>query len=427
MRFSDFHTGLPGYLLHVSRGLTTTQLQNIHTNTPCLQHSPGYFVQKVGELYKKHAARIASMNINGTPTRTIWPVSPERAVDIIDQSVLPHEFRTLRLTTLEEAAHAIRSMQVRGAPLIGATAAYGVALAMAHDANDNALANAMTMLAATRPTAVNLHWALARMQALLTPLAATVRADAAWHEASTIADEDAAQCQRIGEHGLHLLRPLAEARGRLEIMTHCNAGWLATVDYGTALAPVYAAFEAGIDLRVWVSETRPRNQGLLTAWELHQHGVPYTVIADNAAGLLLACGKIDAVIVGADRIAANGDVANKIGTYLKALAAREADVPFYVAAPRSTIDFACPTGAAIPIEERHGDELRICLGTYQDGHSEKERPVCQVRQLPAEATVANPAFDITPAKFVSALMTERGSCPASTDGLLTLYPEMVGA
>jgi len=360
------------------------------------------------------------MNVNNIPTRTIWPAPEGRAVDIIDQTALPHAYRTLRLATLEDAAHAIRSMQVRGAPLIGATAAYGVALALAQRADDATLAAAVATLAATRPTAVNLHWALARMQAFLAPLAPSARADAAWTEAGIIADEDATQCRRIGEHGLQLLRPLVEKRGRLDLMTHCNAGWLATVDYGTALAPVYAAFEAGIDVRVWVSETRPRNQGLLTAWELKQHGVPHTVIADNAAGLLLARGgayAIDAVIVGADRIAANGDVANKVGTYLKALAAREAGVPFYVAAPRSTVDFACPNGAAIPIEERAGDELRVVHG-LDSGNCSGE-----VRQLPADETVANPAFDVTPARFVRALITERGTCPASTEGLLTLYPE----
>jgi methylthioribose-1-phosphate isomerase len=311
-------------------------------------------------------------------------------------------------------------MQVRGAPLIGATAAYGVALAMMQCADDAALAAAVATLAATRPTAVNLRWALARMQALLRPLAVSARADAAWLEAGVLADEDAAQCRRIGEHGLHLLRPLAAPRGRLEIMTHCNAGWLATVDYGTALAPVYAAFDAGIDVHVWVSETRPRNQGLLTAWELQQHGVPHTVFADNAAGLLLAGGQIDAVIVGADRVAANGDVANKIGTYLKALAAREASVPFYVAVPQSTVDFDCPSGAAIPIEERSGEELRLCLGSASDGPGSRTE---LVRQLPRATAVANPAFDVTPAKFVSALITERGACAASNDGLLTLYPE----
>jgi methylthioribose-1-phosphate isomerase len=357
------------------------------------------------------------MNVNDIPTRTLWPASGQRAIEIIDQTALPHDYRTVRLATLDEVAHAIRSMQVRGAPLIGATAAYGVALALTQRADDATLTAAVASLAATRPTAVNLHWALARMQHMLAPLPPASRAEAAWQEAAAIADEDAAQCRRIGEHGLQLLGPLAQSGGRLDLMTHCNAGWLATVDYGTALAPVYAAFEAGLDVHVWVSETRPRNQGLLTAWELKQHGVAHTVIADNAAGLLLMRGEVDAVIVGADRIAANGDVANKIGTYLKALAARESGIPFYVAAPRSTIDFACPEGAAIPIEERTGDELRVVHGRAASDHP------AAVRQLPADEAVANPAFDVTPAKFVSRLITERGVCPASAEGLRTLYPE----
>ena len=308
-------------------------------------------------------------------------------------------------------------MQVRGAPLIGVTAAYGVALAMVHCDDDAALLAAVDRLAATRPTAVNLRWALARMRRCLLPLAPSARAEAAWQEAARIADEDVEQCRQIGGHGLQLLRSASSKRDRLQIMTHCNAGWLATVDHGTALAPVYAAFDAGIDVHVWVSETRPRNQGLLTAWELAQHGVPHTLIADNAAGLLLARGDIDAVIVGADRIAANGDVANKVGTYLKALAAQANGVPFYVAAPRSTVDFACPSGAGIPIEERAGDELRVVHGHDGDGIAG------QLRQLPAAAAVANPAFDITPAALVSALISERGCCPASSEGLLALYPE----
>lgn len=361
------------------------------------------------------------MKINGVPTRSIWPDTQTRTVHIIDQTALPHDYRVLQLHTLEEAAHAIRSMQVRGAPLIGVTAAYGIALALAQQADDAQLAAAVATLAATRPTAVNLHWALARMHAHLTPLPPSARADAAWREAATIADEDVAQCRRIGEHGLQLLRPLAGKGKPLQLMTHCNAGWLATVDHGTALAPVYAAFDAGIDVHVWVSETRPRNQGLLTAWELKQHGVPHTVVADNAAGLLLMRGKVDAVIVGADRIAANGDVANKIGTYLKALAAREAGVPFYVAAPRSTIDFACASSAAIPIEERAGDELRVLNGCVIDDTLDSRS--VQVRQLPADTAVANPAFDVTPARLVGALITERGICPASIEGLRTHYPE----
>jgi len=357
------------------------------------------------------------MKVNNIPTRTIWPASDFRAVDIIDQTALPHAYRTLRLASLEDAAHAIRSMQVRGAPLIGVTAAYGLALALARRADDATLTSAVTTLASTRPTAVNLHWALARMQSHLTPLPPEERADAAWREANTIAEEDVAQCRNIGTHGLEQLRPLAARRGRLDLMTHCNAGWLATVDFGTALAPIYAAFDAGIDVRVWVSETRPRNQGLLTAWELAQHGVPHTLIADNAAGLLLARGEVDAVIVGADRIAANGDVANKVGTYLKALAAREANVPFFVAAPRSTIDFSCLSGESIPIEERSGDELRVVHGLDGQGLPNS------IRQTPTSEAVVNPAFDVTPARLVTAIVTERGCCPATSAGLRLLYPD----
>lgn len=357
------------------------------------------------------------MKINGIPTRTLWPLEEHNAVKIIDQTALPHHFRTLSLSSLEDVAHAIRSMQIRGAPLIGATAAYGVALALNQTATDSALAAAITTLATTRPTAVNLQWALARMQKHLAPLPAHQRTQAAWAEASVIAEEDVAQNIAIGQHGLALLQPLIIQRTRLNIMTHCNAGWLATVDHGTALSPVYAAFDKGIDVHVWVSETRPRNQGLLTAWELQQHGVPHTVIADNAAGLLLMRGEVDAVIVGADRIATNGDVANKIGTYLKALAAREAGVPFYVAAPRSTLDFSCINGGAIPIEERDADELRFLAGCDNNGQT------ASVRQLPADHAVANPAFDITPAHLVRAIITERGSCLASASGLAALYPE----
>ena len=357
------------------------------------------------------------MNIDNRPTRTLRPLGDGEAIEIIDQTALPHAYRTLRLTTLAEAAHAIRDMQVRGAPLIGVTAAYGVALAMKESADDAALSSAVDLLGATRPTAVNLQWALARVRACLQPLPPAARAAAAWFEAGRIAEEDVSQCQHIGQHGLDLWRPLAAKGKRINVMTHCNAGWLATVDYGTALAPVYAAFDAGLDIHAWVSETRPRNQGLLTAWELRQHRVPHTVIADNAAGTLLAQGKIDVVIVGADRIAANGDVANKVGTYLKALAALKARVPFYVAAPRSTIDFTCRDGDAIPIEERHGDELRLVQGL-----DDKDRPD-SLRQLPSDEAVGNPAFDVTPARFVTAIITERGSCPATTDGLRDLYPE----
>jgi len=359
------------------------------------------------------------MNIDGIPTRTLRAHPERRAIDIIDQSRLPHALHWLRVATLDEAAHAIRAMQVRGAPLIGATAAYGLAIALGDDAGDERLQAAMAVLGATRPTAVNLHWALARMHAVLAPLAPGERHAAAWREAAAIAEEDVAQNAAIGRHGLGLLRQIDRGqRKALAIMTHCNAGWLATVDWGTALSPVYAAHDAGLPVQVWVSETRPRNQGLLTAWELAQHGVPHTLIADNAAGILMRQGRVDAVIVGADRIAANGDVANKVGTYLKALACADNGIPFYVAAPRSTLDFACPDGAAIPIEERDGDEFRLVHGCDSRGAPSA------LQQLPSGAAVANPAFDVTPARLVTAIITERGICPASAAGLRQLYPEV---
>lgn len=358
------------------------------------------------------------MNIDGIPTRTLRAHPAQNCIDIIDQTRLPHVLHWVRVATLEEAAHAIHSMQVRGAPLIGVTAAYGLALALDFEASDRRLAEAAALLRSTRPTAVNLHWALARMESVLAPLPPAQRCAGAWAEAAAIADEDVAQNTAIGERGLALWREQLAPRGdTLNVMTHCNAGWLATVDRGTALAPVYAAHDAGIPVHVWVSETRPRSQGLLTAWELDQHGVPHTLMADNAAGLLLRQGKVDAVIVGADRIAANGDVANKVGTYLKALACADNGVPFYVAAPRSTIDFACAEGADIPIEERDGDEFRLLHGLDARGVPSA------LRQAPAGADVANPAFDVTPAWLVRAIISERGACPASRDGLLGLYPE----
>jgi methylthioribose-1-phosphate isomerase len=308
-------------------------------------------------------------------------------------------------------------MQVRGAPLIGATAAYGLAIGLQQVACDATQDNAVTVLSATRPTAVNLHWALARMTQVLRPLPPAARCAAAWMEAAAIAEEDVAQNAAIGQHGLQLLRELPISDGALNIMTHCNAGWLATVDWGTALSPVYAAHDAGLPVHVWVSETRPRNQGLLTAWELAQHGVAHSLLADNAAGLLMRQGRVAAVIVGADRIAANGDVANKVGTYLKALACADNGIPFYVAAPRSTLDFACPDGDAIPIEERDGDEFRRVHGLDPRGVPSA------LQQLPAAQAVSNPAFDVTPARLVTAIITERGTCPASRQGLLSLYPE----
>ena len=361
------------------------------------------------------------MNINGTPTRTLRAHPDQRVIDIIDQTRLPHALHWVRVATLDEAAHAIRAMQVRGAPLIGATAAYGLAIALGTAADDAHLADAAALLRSTRPTAVNLHWALARMEKALHAVPPELRCAAAWAEAGAIAEEDVAQNAAIGQHGLKLWNDVIVADGQtLNIMTHCNAGWLATVDWGTALSPVYAAHDAGVPVHVWVSETRPRNQGLLTAWELEQHGVPHTLIADNAAGFLMRSGKVDAVIVGADRIAANGDVANKVGTYLKALACADNGIPFYVAAPRSTLDFACPEGADIPIEERDGDEFRLVHGLDQHGQPSA------LRQLPAGEDVANPAFDVTPNWLVKAIITERGVCPASQAGLLALYPEEAG-
>jgi len=359
-----------------------------------------------------------AMNIDSIPTRTLRAHPERRVIDIIDQTRLPHALHWVRVATLAEAAHAIRAMQVRGAPLIGATAAYGLAIALGEGSDDSHLKVAIDTLWATRPTAVNLHWALTRMRERLTPLPPAAREQAAWQEAEAIAEEDIAQNLAIGQHGLGLIRQIERRHGTaLNIMTHCNAGWLATVDWGTALSPVYAAYDASLPVHVWVSETRPRNQGLLTAWELAQHGVPHTVIADNAAGILMREGKVDAVIVGADRVAANGDIANKVGTYLKALACADNGIPFYVAAPRSTVDFALPEGRHIEIETRDGDEFRLVHGLDPRGIPSA------LHQLPPHEAVANPAFDVTPARLVTAIITERGVCPASRDGLLTLYPE----
>ncbi|MBV8778834.1 MAG: S-methyl-5-thioribose-1-phosphate isomerase, partial [Alphaproteobacteria bacterium] len=310
------------------------------------------------------------MNVNGRPMRTIWLAENERTVEIIDQRRLPHELVLARLATLDDAAAAIRDMAVRGAPLIGATAAYGMALAMAGDPSDAGIAHAVDVLGKTRPTAVNLHWALEAVRRILAPLAPRRRHDAALTRAAEIAEEDVAINRALGAHGV---KPIVEAQrrkggGRVEILTHCNAGWLATVDWGTALAPIYRAHDDGIALHVWVDETRPRNQGAsLTAWELGQHGVPHTVIADNAGGHLMRQGMVDLVITGTDRTAANGDVANKIGTYLKALAAHDNDVPFYVALPSPTIDWTLADGDGIPIEQRDPREVTHIAGWAESG------------------------------------------------------------
>ena len=340
-------------------------------------------------------------------------------VVILDQTQLPFRHVTVVLDSLDAVAHAITSMQVRGAPLIGATAAFGVALALTRTGGTDAvLEHALAQLGATRPTAVNLHWALARMAARLRPLAADARPAAAWDEAAAIHADDAATCAAIGRHGLEAIAAIAARRpGPVRLLTHCNAGWLATCGAGTALAPVYAAQAAGLAVEVVVSETRPRNQGLLTAWELRAAGVPHLLIADNAAGLLLMRGEIDVVITGADRVAANGDTANKVGTYLKALAANAAGVPFYIAAPRSTLDFSCPAGAAIPIETRAADEVCVIRGTALAAPGK----VSELRLAPADTRVANPAFDITPAALISGIITERGIATATR--LADLYPE----
>ena len=359
------------------------------------------------------------MKIAGRTYRTIWPVGND-AVEVIDQTKLPFEFATRQLKSTADAAHAIKSMIVRGAPLIGATAAYGVALAMRDNASDEDLDRACDLLIATRPTAVNLRWALERIRAALRNRPRSGRAALAWKEAATICDEDVETCRRIGEHGLKILRELAVKKNGapLNVLTHCNAGWLACVDWGTALAPIYMGHDAGMPIHVWVDETRPRNQGAsLTAFELGSHGVPHTIIADNAGGHYMRTGAVDLCIVGTDRVAANGDVANKIGTYLKALAARDNKVPFYVALPGSTIDWSTAHGEDIPIEERAADELTHMSGRLADGH------IATVEISTPGSRAANPGFDVTPARLVTGLITERGTCAASTDGLLSLYPE----
>jgi methylthioribose-1-phosphate isomerase len=360
------------------------------------------------------------MKVQGKPTRTIWP-EPDGTVAIIDQTQLPHRFAVKRLARATEAAQAIRAMEVRGAPLIGATAAYGLALAMREDASDVGLEAACHLLMATRPTAVNLRWAIEDMRRTLRPVAPAERGRRALARANEIAEEDVALNQAIAGHGLPLLAAAWERKGRaapVEVLTHCNAGWLAAVDWGTALAPIYLAHDQGIPVHVWVDETRPRNQGAsLTAWELGQHGVPHTIIVDNAGGHLMQRGRVDLVIVGTDRTTAAGDVANKIGTYLKALAAHDNGVPFYVALPSPTIDWTIEDGSLIPIEERDAAEVTEIAGVLADGS------IARVRLAPAESPAANYAFDVTPARLVTELITERGRCAASREGLLALFPE----
>ncbi|MBK8770324.1 MAG: S-methyl-5-thioribose-1-phosphate isomerase [Rhizobiales bacterium] len=362
------------------------------------------------------------MKINGQSYRTIWPSADGTAVEIIDQTKLPHLFETVTLRTLEDAANAISDMLVRGAPLIGATGAYGLALAMRADAGDVSLAQAHDTLVRTRPTAVNLKWALDAVQAVLSPLPPRERASAAFAEAAHIADEDVETCARLGEHGLNLIRAVWESQGRsrpVNILTHCNAGWLATVDWGTATAPIYKAVEAGIPVHVYVDETRPRNQGAsLTAYELNSENIPHTVIVDNAGGHLMQHGMIDLCIVGTDRTTANGDVANKIGTYLKALAAHDNGVPFYVALPSSTVDWSMSDGLRdIPIETRSPREVTHITGLAGNGRLET------VQLTPTGSAAINYGFDVTPARLVTGLITERGVCAATREGLTGLFPE----
>jgi methylthioribose-1-phosphate isomerase len=362
------------------------------------------------------------MKVDGTPYRTIWLRSDGATVEIIDQTRFPHRFETVTLVSMEDAAHAIKDMLVRGAPLIGATAAYGMALAMRADPSDRNIEHAYAVLHATRPTAINLKWALDEMVRTLRPLAPSSRAEAAYRRAGAICDEDVEINKAIGRAGLGLIQEIAARKKpgeAVNILTHCNAGWLATVDWGTATAPIYMAHDTAIPVHVWVDETRPRNQGAsLTAWELGHHGVPHTVVPDNTGGHLMQHRLVDLVIVGTDRTTARGDVCNKIGTYLKALAAHDNGVPFYVALPSPTIDFSVQDGIAeVPIEQRAGTEVSEITGLTRDGRIET------VNIVAPGSPVANYAFDVTPAKYVTGLITERGIIAANAEAIARAFPE----
>jgi len=359
------------------------------------------------------------MKIGGKHYRSVWPIG-EDAFGIIDQTKLPHQFETMTLRSADDAARVIKNMNTRGAPLIGVVGAYGLALAVRDDPSDDNIQEMVEMLAETRPTAINLKWALWRMRGALLNQPREKRAAMAWAEVAAIADEDEAMSRAIGQNGLKIIRDIAAKKPNqtVNILTHCNAGWLATVDYGTALAPIYLAHDEGIKLHVWVDETRPRNQGAsLTAFELGSHGVPHTILADNAGGHYMQTGEVDMVIVGTDRVTANGDVANKIGTYLKALAAKDNGVPFYVALPSSTIDWTLESGRDIPIEERSEDEVLKMAGRLPDGS------VTVVEIAAPGSGAANPGFDVTPARLVTGFITERGTCAATPEGLRSLFPE----
>jgi methylthioribose-1-phosphate isomerase len=363
------------------------------------------------------------MKVDGRPYRTIWLAEDGGSVKVIDQTKLPHAFAIARWRTAGDAADGIRTMVVRGAPLIGVAGAYGLALALGADASDAALAEGHDMLLATRPTAVNLAWALTAVRAAVEKLSPPARAETAYRLAARMADADVETCRAIGAHGGRLIAQAYGANGKsrpVNVLTHCNAGWLATVDWGTALAPVYVAHDAGIPVHVWVDETRPRNQGAsLTAWELLQHGVPHTVIADNVGGHLMQHGQVDLCLVGSDRTTATGDVCNKIGTYLKALAAHDNGVPFYACVPSSTIDWTLSDGVKeIPIEQRDGREVSEISGMSPEGR------VATVRLTPAGSPVANYAFDVTPARLMTGIVTERGVASASRIDLARLFPDL---
>jgi methylthioribose-1-phosphate isomerase len=362
------------------------------------------------------------MNYQGKRWRTIWRNNDDAtgSIGVIDQRLLPHEFKTLTLRTMDECAEAIRNMTVRGAPLIGATAAYGMCFAIRGDSSDAGLAAAYQTLHKTRPTAINLKWALDQMMLAVSHISLSKRLDAAHARAAELCDEDVAVCEAIGRNGLEIFRAILAKKpsgSKLNVLTHCNAGWLACVDWGTALAPIFMAHDAGLPVHVWVDETRPRNQGAsLTAWELNQHGVPHTVIVDNAGGHLMQHGLVDLCIVGTDRTTAQGDVCNKIGTYLKALAAKDNNVPFYVALPSSTIDWEIHDGLKeIPIEERSGTEVTHLRGKTSDGKC------VEIQVTPDGSPAGNYGFDVTPARLVTALITEKGTCPASESGLKKLF------
>jgi methylthioribose-1-phosphate isomerase len=353
----------------------------------------------------------------------LWTIRPDpRAgtITILDQTRLPHRREHVTIGDRDGVAQAIRTMQVRGAPLIGVTAAWGMALALRAEASDRALAEAAATLVAQRPTAVNLRWAVDRMVAAMAPVPEGERAERAWKLAQAITDEDARTNLALGDHGVGLLQAIAESRGSgrpVQVLTHCNAGWLATTAWGTATAPIYRATARDIPVHVWVSETRPRNQGAaLTAWELAQAGVPHTIITDNAAGHLMRTGRVDLCVVGADRVSRTGDVINKVGTYLKALAARDTGVPMYAAFPASTIDWQLGRGAEAPIEEREGSELGRVQGRLGTR-------VVDVEIYPEGSATLNPAFDLTPADLFTGFLTERGSCAASAAGLRALFPD----